>query len=122
MDLYQEIILDHYHNPRNFGNLPDGESARAENPSCGDTLTFSVHIEKGIVRDIAFTGSGCAISIAGASILSEYAKGKSMQELSEISKDAMLKLLGVPVSAARMKCALLPLETLQKALQNTLIT
>jgi len=119
MDLYQEIILDHARNPRNFGKLPDAtHRAQADNVSCGDAIAFSVRIRDDIVQDIAFTGSGCAISIAGASILSEHAKGQSVETLSHMSKDAMLELLDIPIGPARMKCALLGLEALQRTLRE----
>ncbi len=119
MNIYQENILDHYHNPRNFGSLSDNSNALSlENPSCGDSLTLSLSVEKNSITNIAFTGSGCALSIASASLLTEYAKGKSIEELTKLSKSAMVSLLGIEVGPARIKCALLAWEALQKILHN----
>jgi len=119
MEIYKEIILDHYRNPRNFGipeNMKDAISI--DNPSCGDTISLALSIEKGVLTDIRFSGSGCAISLAGASLLTQALKEKSLEEVTSFSKDAMLSLLGVEIGPARMKCALLALEAFQKALQK----
>ena len=118
MDIYQEIILDHYKNPRNYGTLNDASAQTLDNPSCGDSISMSVRIAEGRVADIAFTGSGCAISQASASILTEHVKGKTLQEVDALDKDAILKLLGIELSPARLKCALLGLQTLQKLLDK----
>lgn len=118
MDIYQEIILDHYQNPRNAGKLQDGHSLYFENPSCGDVITMYVRVENDIIADIAFEGKGCAISQASASLLTEHVKGKSVQEVQKMKKDAILELLGAELSPMRMKCALLSLQTLQKLLRN----
>jgi nitrogen fixation NifU-like protein len=116
MDIYQEIILDHYQHPRNYGKLKDGKILKLDNPSCGDTLTFSLQIENSMIKDIQFEGSGCVISQASASILSEEIKGKSIEEVQKMTKDDILKLLGIELGSARLKCALLSLETVKKIL------
>lgn len=119
MEIYKEMILDHYRNPRNFGIPSDMKNVICiDNPSCGDTLSLALSIEKGILTDIRFSGSGCAISLAGASLLTQTLKGKSLEEVTHFSKDAMLSLLGVEIGPARMKCALLALEAFQKGLQK----
>lgn len=117
MDIYKEIILDHYQNPRNRGKLTDASGAISlENPSCGDTIGMQVLLKDGVISDIAFEGTGCALSQAGASLLTERVKGLPVSEVSAFSKDDMLGLLGIEVGPSRLKCVLLPLETLQKAL------
>lgn len=116
MNIYQDIILDHYQHPRNFGILDGGGATSLENPSCGDSITMQIKITDNCIEDIAFTGKGCAISQASASMLTEFVKGKSLQEVDALSKDDILKLIGVDLSPARLKCALLGLQTLQKLL------
>ena len=111
------MILDHYHNPRNFGTLKNTPSASAENPTCGDKIRIDVLCENNIIKDIKFSGSGCAISLSAASLLTEHVKGKNINDLKKYTKDDMLELLGIPLSPVRLKCGLLALETLQKALQ-----
>lgn len=118
MDIYQEIILDHYQHPRNFGVLADAEIFSLENPSCGDSITMQIKVENNHIKDIAFQGKGCAISQASASLLTEFVKGKTLQEVDNFHKDDILTLLGVELSPARMKCALLPLETLKRVIIN----
>jgi len=120
-DLYREIILEHYKHPLNFGFLPK-PTHRHEglNPMCGDQIIIELSIsenKKGdrIIKDIRFQGVGCAISLASASILTEELKGKKIEYLKGFTKDAMVKLLGVSLTPARLKCALLALETAQKA-------
>ena len=114
-DIYKEIILDHYRNPRNKGKLPDSEiSAQDYNPVCGDKLTLDIKLENDVVSDIKFDGEGCAISQASASILTEMLMGKTLEDLSKFSKDALLEELGTPsLGPARIKCALLSLKVLK---------
>lgn len=115
--LYQAIILDHAKNPRNRGFLPGAShQAEAENPTCGDRLSTGIVVENGVIRDIRFDGAGCAISQAGASLLSEAVKGKTADEALSLERDDLLALLGVTLTPNRLKCALLSLETLKKAL------
>ena len=114
-DIYKEIILDHYRNPRNKGNINDAEiSAKDYNPVCGDKLTLDIKLENDVVSDIKFDGEGCAISQACASILTEMLMGKTLEDLSKFSKDALLEELGTPsLGPARIKCALLSLKVLK---------
>jgi nitrogen fixation NifU-like protein len=117
MSLYQEVILDHYHNPRNFGNLQNPtKKNQTLNPSCGDKITMEIIEKNGKVTEIAFVGEGCAISMASASMLTEFAKGKNIEELKLLTPHSVIELLGIEVSASRLKCALLPLEALKKLL------
>ena len=115
-DMYRDYILDHYKNPRNFGELKGAtHSNHDSNPLCGDELTMSLRIENGHVDDVRFQGKGCAISQASASILTEEIKGKTLDEVKAIDRDQVLANLGIPISPARVKCALLSLKTLKGA-------
>jgi nitrogen fixation protein NifU and related proteins len=117
MNLYQDHILDHYHNPRHFGLLTNAtHQAEALNPTCGDKLTLSLIVENGVIKNIGFEGVGCAISLASASILYDSLIGSQVKEACEIEPTQVLKITGIAISPGRMKCALLSLETLKKAL------
>jgi len=115
--IYKEEIIDHYKNPRNFGNLdaPDVQ-VEANNPLCGDRLSMDLHLKDGVVEDVRFSGRGCAISQASASMLTEAMVGKSLEELAKTTREDILQNLGIEVSYARMKCALLSLGLLRSAL------
>lgn len=114
-DIYKEIILDHYRNPRNKGKIDNSEiSFQDYNPVCGDRLNLDIKLDNNIVSDIKFDGEGCAISQASASILTEMLMGKSIDDLSKFSKDDLLEELGTPsLGPARIKCALLSLKVLK---------
>lgn len=120
MDIYTENILDHYKNPRNFGHLKNPTHSNEEdNPLCGDKLNFELKINRNDrVIEIAFSGEGCAISMASASMLSEELNGKSINEIEKIDDENVLKLLGIPVSQARMNCALMALMAVRKAIDS----
>ena len=119
--LYQEQILDHYRHPRNKGVLADATvSARDTNPLCGDEVAFYLRLDGGgAVADARFDGRGCAISQASASMLSTMLQGKTLAELASIDRDTVLATLGVPITGARLKCALLPLQVLHLAVDRT---
>jgi nitrogen fixation NifU-like protein len=117
-DLYRDEILEHYREPHNFGTL-DAPSASYEghNPLCGDRITMMLIVDgDGAVSDVAFSGRGCAISQASASMLTDEVKGRPVREIEEMTNQDILDLLGIEISPARLKCALLSLETLQHAL------
>ena len=115
--LYAEDILDHYKNPRNFGQLDDPDiRVEANNPLCGDRLSMDLRVKDGVVEDVRFTGRGCAISQASASMLTEQMVGATLTELAGTTRQDILDNLGVPISYARMKCALLSLGLLRQAL------
>lgn len=116
-ELYRDFILDHYRNPRNAGALeqPDA-SFEDNNPLCGDKIRMDLKIRDGVVEDVKFKGRGCAISQASASLLTEEIKGKPIAAIDRIGKDDILASLGINISAARMKCALLGLKVLKQAL------
>jgi nitrogen fixation protein NifU and related proteins len=113
-NLYREIILDHYRNPRNKGTLdPADYSYEDTNPLCGDEIRIDMRVNDGVVSEVAFSGRGCAVSQASASMLMEMVEGRPLEEVKAITKDDLLEELGVPVSPARMKCALLSLKVLK---------
>jgi nitrogen fixation protein NifU and related proteins len=116
-DLYRDEILEHYRNPHNFGTLEQPTTVKeGANPLCGDRITLMLGIDdQGNVNDVAFTGRGCAISQASASMLTDEIKGKPLTEIAHIGKTEVLDNLGIEISPARMKCAMLSLETLRAA-------
>ena len=114
--MYRDYILDHYKNPRNSGELPGATNTYYDtNPLCGDEITMSLLIAGDIVMDVRFSGRGCAISQASTSILTEEIKGKTLDEVRAIDRQHVLENLGIPISPARVKCALLGLKTLKGA-------
>jgi nitrogen fixation NifU-like protein len=118
-DLYRDYILEHYRHPHNFGVL-DAPTASYEgsNPLCGDRITMMLGVADGVVREVAFTGRGCAISQASASLLTDEIKGKTVEEIEKMTPEDLLDLIGVEISPARLKCALLSLDTLAHALAD----
>jgi nitrogen fixation NifU-like protein len=115
-EMYQEQILDHYKNPRNFGTLEEAEhQAHDNNPLCGDDIAFYLKVKDGVVEDVRFEGQGCAISQASASLLTLKVKGKTLEAIKAFDKDTILEMLGIPVSPVRMKCALLSLQVVKQA-------
>jgi nitrogen fixation protein NifU and related proteins len=115
--IYREIILDHYQNPRHRGTLdPNDYSYEDSNPLCGDEVRIDVRVTDDGVDDIAFSGQGCAISQASASILMELVEGKTLDDIKKIDKDELLEEIGIELSPARLKCALLSLKVLKAAL------
>jgi nitrogen fixation NifU-like protein len=113
-EIYKDIILDYYRNPRNFGDLPEPDvRAKDSNPLCGDIIEMQLKIKDGKVDDIRFRGKGCAISQASASMLTEVVKGKSLDEIKAIGKPDVLELLGIDPGPTRIKCALLGLKVLK---------
>lgn len=116
-DLYREQILEHYKHPRNFGKLKKANAVASDNlVSCGDQLAMELLVKAGKVVDVKFSGSGCAISMASASILTENIKGKKISALKILGRDDILKLLKINPTPTRLKCALLSLEVLHKAI------
>jgi nitrogen fixation NifU-like protein len=114
-DLYREVILDHYKNPRHRGTLdPHDFSYEDENPLCGDKLRLDVVLDDDQrVKAAAFSGRGCAISQASADMLTEAIVGKSLDEVKQITKDDILDMLGIELGPVRLKCALLSLKVLK---------
>ena len=116
--MYQENILDHYKNPRNFGKIENATVHHHEkNPLCGDEISFYFIIdEHNVIKDVKFSGHGCAISQASASMLSETLKGKKLDEIENLTKEDILEMLGIPISPVRLKCALLSLDTVKNSI------
>jgi nitrogen fixation NifU-like protein len=138
-DLYQEVIVDHNRNPRNFGKLDDADRvAEGYNPLCGDRLNLYVKLDDGHIADLHFDGSGCAISVASASLMTDALKGKTLAEAERLFKNfhhlvtdehapkpeqvtqlgKLAALIGVREFPARVKCATLCWHTLQSALEE----
>jgi len=115
-DIYRELILDYYRNPRNFGKLEKFDiTARDTNPLCGDEIEMQIRVGEGNkIEEIKFVGKGCAISQASASMLTELAKGKQLEWVKQVSKEDVFKLLGNPdLGPSRVKCALLGMKVLK---------
>jgi len=133
-DLYQEVILDHNRRPRNFRVIGAGRQAEGFNPLCGDRITVYLTIEDGTIRDVSFQGSGCAISKASASLMTESVKGKSIEDARAIF-DRFQKMITAPAESppddlgkltvlagvrqfpVRVKCASLAWHTLKSAVE-----
>jgi nitrogen fixation NifU-like protein len=112
--IYREIILEHYKNPANRGTLDPADFTYEDvNPLCGDEIRIDVRVKDDHVSEIKFSGRGCAVSQASASILTEMVEGKSLAEVKAIGRDELLDEIGIPVSPARMKCAMLGLKVLK---------
>jgi nitrogen fixation protein NifU and related proteins len=118
-EIYRENILDHYKHPHNAGVLESCSFSHKEfNPLCGDEVTMFINVNgDGRVDEVKFSGKGCAISIASASLLTDHIKQKSVEEIKEFGKKDVENLLGIPLSVVRIKCALLPLKTLHKGME-----
>lgn len=117
-DIYREIILDYYRNPRNYGKIDDADVViKDSNPLCGDEIEMHIKFKDGKISDIKFNGKGCAISQASASMLTEIVMKKSIDEVRKIGKNDILESLGLQnLGPARIKCALLSLKTFKLAL------
>jgi len=115
--LYREVILEHYREPHHHGHLAEPSvSTEVDNPLCGDRLSIDLIVEDGLIRDMAFTGRGCAISQASASILSDELVGMPVSQAAALTRRDIMDLLGVEVGPARLKCALLALRGVKMAL------
>ena len=113
-DLYRDNIIDHYQNPRNYGTLEHPDiSYEDSNPVCGDELRIDLQVKDNTVVDARFSGHGCSISQASASMLTEEIIGKSLEEVKQIDKQYLLDMLGIPLGPVRLKCALLSLKVLK---------
>jgi len=113
-DIYKDIILDYYRHPRNFGDLPDPDvRAKDSNPLCGDVIEMQLRIRDGKIDDLRFKGRGCAISQASASMLTELAKGKTLDDMKALGKGDILNMLGIDPGPTRIKCALLGLKVIK---------
>jgi nitrogen fixation NifU-like protein len=119
--LYREVILDHYKNPRGHGVIEDADAeAEGQNPLCGDEVSIYVAFgEDGeTIDEVKFAGRGCAISQAATSMLMEMVEGKTASEVATLDKDELLDEIGIPLTPVRLKCAMLGLTTLKVALHK----
>jgi nitrogen fixation NifU-like protein len=118
-DLYRDYILEHYRRPHNFGVLEYANASHeGANPLCGDRITLQLRLADGKIAGVGFTGRGCAISQASASLLTDEIKGKSVADATAMTSQDVLDLLGIEISPARLKCALLSLDTMQQAIAD----
>lgn len=130
-DIYRENILDHYKNPRNFGKLKNPTASFSlYNSACGDKITMELRVKNPaspagkqeskvkIIDEIKFSGEGCAISMASASMLTEKVMGENIHKIKKLNMQDILDMLGITLTPTRLKCALLPLEVLQKAINS----
>jgi nitrogen fixation protein NifU and related proteins len=119
--MYREVILDHYKNPRGHGVIEDADAqAEGVNPLCGDEVTISVAFEDDgeTIKDVMFDGRGCAISQASTSMLMDMVKGRKASEVAQMPKDELLEEVAIPLTPVRLKCALLGLGVLKVALHR----
>ena len=119
--LYREVILDHYKNPRGHGVMEDADAdAEGMNPLCGDEVTIYVRFgeDSDTIDEVKFSGRGCAISQAATSMLTEMVQGKKASEVAVLDKDELLEEIGIPLTPIRLKCAMLGLTTLKVALHK----
>ncbi|HXW66661.1 MAG TPA: SUF system NifU family Fe-S cluster assembly protein [Thermoplasmata archaeon] len=122
-DMYQEVILQHYRSPKNYGPLEGADRVGDEsNPLCGDHITMRLKLAPGSerIQEVRFQGDGCAISMASASMLTERVGGLSLEEAGHLTRDDVLRSLGIPLSPVRVKCALTGFVALGRALHPEL--
>jgi nitrogen fixation NifU-like protein len=120
-DMYREVILDHYKNPRGHGVIEDADAhAEGLNPLCGDEVTIYVQFDEDgdTIDEVKFSGRGCAISQASTSMLMEMVKGRKADEIAALPKEELLEEIGIPLTPIRLKCALLGLGVLKVALHR----
>jgi nitrogen fixation protein NifU and related proteins len=120
--MYREVILDHYKNPRGHGVIDDADAqAEGQNPLCGDEVSISISFEQDgeTIHDVKFEGRGCAISQASTSMLMEMVKGRKAGEVAALPKEELLDEIGIPLTPVRLKCAMLGLGVLKVALHRS---
>src|SRR5438034_5294815 len=117
--LYSEVILDHFRHPRNYGSLPDADITQEDyNPLCGDRIRIELKLKHTTVEDARFKGDGCAISMAAASLLTEFIIGTELKDVEAISDASLISALESDIRPARVQCALLALEALRAGLKD----
>lgn len=118
-EMYRENILDHFKHPHNHGVIKNPSAYHKEyNPACGDVVEIYLIVDNNVVKDVKFSGHGCAISQAAASMLTDKIAGMPIAAILQLKKDDILEMLKIPISATRIKCALLCLRTIEKAIIN----
>ncbi|MGC9394482.1 MAG: Fe-S cluster assembly sulfur transfer protein SufU [Anaerolineae bacterium] len=121
-DLYREQLLDHYHNPENFGVLDNADiDIEMDNPTCGDMIHLTARLDStGRVAEVMFEGQGCVISMASSSMFTEHVKGKTLEEIAAMGLTEIQDMMGgVKLSMGRVKCALLPLNAMKQGLKES---
>ena len=117
--IYREQLMEHYKNPKNRGRIDDAQvEVTQNNPMCGDVISMQLKVKDGIIENVVFDGSACAVTIASSSVLTDALKGKSLKEAKKMNKDELLDLLGVELTTSRIKCASLPLEAIQTLIKD----
>lgn len=116
--MYREEIMDHAKRPRNSGKLEGEVQSLGKNPSCGDEIKVYLRIEDGIIKNIKHETDGCAISTASASILSEELQDMKLKEVEKLDREWIKEVLGMDLSPMRIKCGILPLKTVQDAIEE----
>ncbi len=116
--MYRDEILDLYKNPRNVGTLETDIESEGENPSCGDETHIYIGVEDGKIQEVKHETDGCAISTAAISIVSDELVGMDLEEVKGLDRDWMIEEMGIEISPMRVKCAVLGLKTVQKALED----
>ena len=119
--MYREVILDHYKNPRGHGAIADADAhAEGQNPLCGDEVSIYIRFaaDKETIEDVKFSGRGCAISQAATSMLTDMVKGRKASDIAALPKDELLEEIGIPLTPIRLKCAILGLGVLKVALHR----
>ena len=123
-DFYREEILEHYTHPHHYGTLDEADISHEEdNPLCGDRVRFDIRLadDGQTVADVRFSGVGCAISKASASMLTDLILGKTLDEIKALTKEDILEELGIDLGPVRLKCALLPLKVVKAGVYETLV-
>lgn len=116
--LYKQDLLDHSNNPRNYGIVPNCDFVSGEhNPSCGDSVMICGFVKDGVVKEVRFEGSGCILSQAMASKLTEYAQGLTLFEILQLDEELVADLLGISLGPNRLQCGLLSVMALQKGVR-----
>ncbi|MCC6350305.1 MAG: SUF system NifU family Fe-S cluster assembly protein [Candidatus Eisenbacteria bacterium] len=119
-DLFRENILEHYQHPRCQGTLEDADlSCEDANPLCGDRIRMDVKLDGSRIGQVRFSGHGCSISQAAASMLCEHVEGRTLDEVKKLTREDVLEMLGIELGPVRLKCALLALKTLKSGIYGT---
>ncbi|MEK6856612.1 MAG: Fe-S cluster assembly sulfur transfer protein SufU [Nanoarchaeota archaeon] len=117
-EVYKENIIDHFKNPRNYGEIIEAEIKHSElNSICGDMIRLFVKLEDGKISDVKFKGNGCAISMASTSMMTDVLKGKTLEEVKKLSPEDIFEMLGIKLGIVRMKCGLLCLNALTNGIK-----
>ncbi|MCA9381806.1 iron-sulfur cluster assembly scaffold protein [Candidatus Dojkabacteria bacterium] len=117
MNIYQEELLDHVKNPRNYGKLDSSTQSEDSNPACGDSVKIYLKFsDNDVLEEVSFEGTGCAVSQGAASILTEEIKGKNVTELKKMTEDDFLSIIGIELSPSRKKCAFVSFKAMKQAI------